>query len=429
MPDLLNQTQAQRMQIYIGESDRWRGGPLYAALLEALRSHGMAGATVMRGAAGFGAHSTIYSASIEELSSDLPILIDVVDTPEKIAAVIEVITPMVREGLITVEDVQIVRHTHRYLNPLPADRLVSEVMSKNVVTLSPYLTVHEAWKLMLENRLKAMPVVDKDGKVAGILTDEDLLERAGIQERLSVAVRMEPAEINQQLRTLENSPLKVAAVMTRPVITAQQTETLGAVTARMVKAGLKRVPVVDEKEKLVGMLSRLDILHLVANTPVEALPPQSPLGAVRTVREIMSSTIPMVNQDDNLVQVVERFAQANTHRLIVVDDHGKAVGLISDSDVVSRIQPAHRNSILNALRRIGIPPAGKETAYDLMSHGPLTVPPDLPVVEAIRRMMAEGRKWMVVADAGGRALGLVDRQILLQALSEPAAQAPSAENG
>ncbi len=147
MPDLLTHSKAQRLRIYIGDSDRWRGSPLYAALLETLRAHGMAGATVMRGTGGFGAHSTIHSASIEALSTDLPILIDVVDTVEKVASALEVVTPMVREGLITVEDVEIVRQTQRYLNPLPADRLVTEVMSKSVVALNPYMAVHEAWKL------------------------------------------------------------------------------------------------------------------------------------------------------------------------------------------------------------------------------------------------------------------------------------------
>ncbi len=274
-----------------------------------------------------------------------------------------------------------------------------------------------------------MPVVDREGKVVGILTDEDLLDRAGIHERLSVAVRLEPGEINLQLRALEESPLKVAAVMTRPVITVREDELLGVVTARMVKAGLKRLPVVDEQEKLVGVLSRLDILHLVANTPQEDLPPHAPLGAVRTLGEIMAPVVPMVSQNDNLALLVEQFAQTNSHRLIVVDDFGKAVGLISDADVVARIQPGRRRGIIQALRRIAQPPAGKETAYDLMSHGPLTASPDLSVVEAIRRMMAEARKWMVVVDSDGRPLGLVDRQILLEALSEPAAQSAPRRDG
>src|SRR3989304_5135523 len=92
---------AQRLNIYLGESDRWRGKPLYAAILETLKTEGIAGATVVRGVAGFGAHSRIHTATILRLSEDLPLRIEVVDSREKISHAIEVISPMVREGLIT----------------------------------------------------------------------------------------------------------------------------------------------------------------------------------------------------------------------------------------------------------------------------------------------------------------------------------------
>ena len=88
MPDLSLQKNAQRLRIYIDEGDRWRGQPLEAALLETLRARGMAGATVFRGAAGFGAHSRIHTARLEVLSTDLPVVLEVVDSPEKIAAIL-----------------------------------------------------------------------------------------------------------------------------------------------------------------------------------------------------------------------------------------------------------------------------------------------------------------------------------------------------
>lgn len=417
MNNLSNQQEARRLRIYISEGDRWRGKPLDAALLDLMRQHHMAGATVFRGLAGFGAHSHLSSTSIETLSFNLPIVIELVDTPEKIASILEIIYPMIGEGLITQEDVKIIKYTHRFLNPLPADRLVSEVMTTNVVSLTPEMTVTQAWQQMLEKRIKAMPVVDSHNHVVGILTDEDLLDGAGIQQRLSVALRMETEDLKQELKDLQNLTLTVGAVMTRPVITANAGEALGVATARMVKAGLKRMPVVDDHDRLVGMLSRLDILRQVANAPRLPHAEQVPLQAVKTVQQVMSASIPMVNQDDDLAAVVEKFVSSESHRLIVVDDTGKAVGLISDSDVVSRIQPAQRRGLLQALRDFGQTPPSQQTALDLMSPGVLTAPPDLPVVEAARRMLKEGRKWMVVVDEEGIPLGLVDRQILLEAIT------------
>ncbi len=386
--------QSQRLRIYIGEADRWRGKPLYAALLDTLKAHNLAGASVFRGVAGFGAHSRIHTAAVLHLSEDLPLLIDVIDNSEKIAEALEVIYPMVREGLITLEDVRVIKYTHRYLNPLPADRLVEEVMTRQVVSLPADLPIYAAWQRMLESEIKSMPVVDAEGCVAGMLTDGDLLERAGIQERLAVAIRTEQTIINAELKALQTSSKLVRDVMSQPVVTARAKEPLGIAAARMVKQGLKRLPVVDANGKPVGMLSRVDILQQVADNP-HAVPP-TPLPAERhqTVRGVMIQPVPTVLQEDDLARIVDRLLDAHSHRVIVVDDKGRAIGVISDSDVVNRIEPAHQAGVIQALRRIGKPPAGKETAYDIMSKEPLTASPDLTLVEAARLMMGDHRKWL-----------------------------------
>ncbi len=125
----------------------------------------------------------------------------------------------------------------------------------------------------------------------------------------------------------------------------------------------------------------------------------------------------MLVLDDDLSSIVEKFSKGDSHRLIVVDLEGKAVGLISDSDVIARVQPAKPRSILDAFRHIGKPPVGKETAFDLMSSNPLTGSPDMPLVDAIKIMLADARKWLVVVDEKSKPLGLVDRQILLEAIA------------
>lgn len=134
---------------------------------------------------------------------------------------------------------KIIKYAHRFLNPLPVDHLVSEMMTQNVVSISKNATIHDAWKLMLEQKVKALPVIDQDEKVIDIITNEELIERAGVQQRLSVAIRMDEADINQELRRLENTSQKVEAAMAHPAVTILGTESLGASTSRMVKAGLK----------------------------------------------------------------------------------------------------------------------------------------------------------------------------------------------
>ncbi len=96
---------AQRLTVYIGEADRWHGTPLYEAIVLKARELHLAGATVLRGPMGFGANSRIHTAKILRLSEDLPIVVEIVDSAEKIAAMVPHLEKMMQGGLVTVEDV------------------------------------------------------------------------------------------------------------------------------------------------------------------------------------------------------------------------------------------------------------------------------------------------------------------------------------
>ena len=98
------------LRIFIGESDRWQGQPLFEAIVRKVREAGGAGATVLRGIEGFGAHSRIHTARILRLSEDLPIVIEVVDTAEKIDALLPALDAMIEDGLVTIETVQVLRY-------------------------------------------------------------------------------------------------------------------------------------------------------------------------------------------------------------------------------------------------------------------------------------------------------------------------------
>lgn len=104
------QGQNTLMRIFIGEQDQYKGKSLYQAIIERLRRENMAGATVIRGIAGFGAKSHIHSAHLLALSQDLPMIIECVDSRENIDRVMPVIEEMVAEGLVTLENVEVVRY-------------------------------------------------------------------------------------------------------------------------------------------------------------------------------------------------------------------------------------------------------------------------------------------------------------------------------
>ncbi len=103
---------AQLLRVFIGESDRCDGRPLYEVIVERARKEGMAGATVLRGVLGFGAHSRVHTAKILRLSEDLPMVIEIVDKPERIAAFLPYLDEMIGEGLVTLERVRIIAYRH-----------------------------------------------------------------------------------------------------------------------------------------------------------------------------------------------------------------------------------------------------------------------------------------------------------------------------
>ena len=98
------------LRIFIGESDRWHRQPLYEAIVLKARELGLAGATVLRGPMGFGASSHLHTAKILRLSMDLPIVIEIVDAEEKINLLLPHLDEMVSEGLVTLEDVRVLKY-------------------------------------------------------------------------------------------------------------------------------------------------------------------------------------------------------------------------------------------------------------------------------------------------------------------------------
>ena len=97
-------------RVYVGESDQWHGRPLYEAIVKLLRERGLAGATVLRGIEGFGAKQHLHTARILSLSSDLPVLIEVVDQEDRLRAVLPDLDAMVSDGLITMERVEVIAY-------------------------------------------------------------------------------------------------------------------------------------------------------------------------------------------------------------------------------------------------------------------------------------------------------------------------------
>jgi PII-like signaling protein len=105
-------SESELLRIFIGESDTLHGRSLYEVIVEKARERGMAGATVLRGVLGFGAHSRLHTAKILRLSEDLPMVIEIVDRPDRIEAFLPELDAMITEGLVTLEKVNVITYRH-----------------------------------------------------------------------------------------------------------------------------------------------------------------------------------------------------------------------------------------------------------------------------------------------------------------------------
>jgi uncharacterized protein len=104
---------ARMVRIHFGEADKWKGKPLYLAIVEKCRELDIAGATVLRGIEGYGASTRIYKAHLLSFSSDAPVMVSVIDVEDKIAKLLPHLDEMVAEGLIAMSDVEVIKYVHQ----------------------------------------------------------------------------------------------------------------------------------------------------------------------------------------------------------------------------------------------------------------------------------------------------------------------------
>ncbi len=105
-------SEACLLRIFVGESDKYDGKPLYETIVNEARRRHLAGATVLRGFLGFGANSRIHTSKLLRLSEDLPVVIEIVDEPSKIESFLPTLDAMIKEGLVTIEKVRIIAYRH-----------------------------------------------------------------------------------------------------------------------------------------------------------------------------------------------------------------------------------------------------------------------------------------------------------------------------
>lgn len=410
---MLKLIDVKTLKIFVSEAARHKGLPLYDVIVAEARQRGMAGASVSRGFMGFGANNLLHTAKILRLAEDLPVIVEIVDTPSRIADFLPVVDALVEDGSIVVQDGQAIFH-------LPLR--IRDVMTENVFTVGMSASLTDVVDLLLHREVKAVPVMDGN-RIAGIITGGDLLSRAHMPLRLDMHGYVPAGLRHEQDHCPEFEGLQAQDIMSSPVATLNIKTTVNDALKLMASRNIKRLPVTADDGALMGIVSRTDVLAAIGRTSaVAAHLDVLPAGAHATARDVLYTEVPTAETDEPLDRVLAKLVASPLRRVVVVDTNRVILGIVHDWDLLQRYARQNPPSLVSKLlgvltQRETVPPTLEGTAGEVMAAKFVSVSPDTPLTEVIRILMENKIKRIVVADKQGRLLGMVDRDVILNELA------------
>jgi len=422
---------AKRVRIYVNEDDKVGAKPLHLAILELLRKENAQGATVVRASEGFGAGGRIHVSHLVDVAARLPVIVEWIDTPEQVERLAPRIRELVRHGLITVDDTDVLLFEPHPVRDLAPTATVGDAMSREVVTVTGATPVRKVVELTVGKCYRAVPVV-AEGRPIGIITGGDLVHRGGLGVRVDLLHSLEKPELHELLERLSAQNKTAADVMTPNPVTVAASTPLPEAALVMARRRLKRLPVVDAAGALVGVVSRLDLLRTVAGGfgRKEALARELGLSGDQPLSRVMRRDAPTVHPDTPLSEVFQAVVSTRLNRALVVDQDRRVVGLVTDAELLERITPALRPGAIRSLMHrlpfahgkgdaAGAHASGR-TAAELMTQSFATAREDTLLSAAVAAMLSGNHKVLAVTDASGKLVGMVDRADLLHGLLPPA---------
>lgn len=321
------------------------------------------------------------------------------------------------------------------VRPLVTQSRVRDLMSRQVTPVFPQTSLSEVMHLLVEQGIKLLVVVNEQQQVEGVITLGHLLTQEETLHHLDLHHAITTQQLSEHLRYLfSEQPAK--DVMKRPALTVKADIPIEAAAQWMVTQRVTRVPVVDVHNVLVGMLDQAALLSYytqqhatqeeqegdATSSPVQAVSPQ-------TVGDVAITHVPSVTAETPLSMVLQSVQTTPARRVIVVDAMGKAIGVIGENDLLaSQGFAVQRHPLLAFTGRFALRlpeelfgrRATQEplTAQQVMRPRLMAVTTAMPIAEAVQLMLAQHIKRLVVVDAFGTPLGMVDREHLLRSLVE-----------
>ncbi len=413
------------IEIFASEEARWRGKPLTSAIVEYVSTLKIAARSmVTRGIEGSYESGEVATGRLEILSFNMPLRITIILPESDLSQVLSAVEEMVTDGIVAVRDIDVLCHKTRG-RLIPAHTRVRDIMSADPGKVGPETPLSEVAGLLLSSTFTGLPIVDEENRPLGVITQGDLIYKAGLPMRLGLLSASEPEKVEAILESL--APKQAREIMTQPAITARDGELVTEAVGRMIEKNVKRLPVVNEAGRLVGILSRVDVFRGV----MKACPNWSAfreknihVDGLHFVSDIMRRDIHTVLPDTPVEEVMRIIDCNDIQRVCVVDKEGRFIGLVSDRDLLVSLSDYHPGIWDYFASKMPFTERGKRhkelrehlrarTAAEVMKTDIATVREDTSIEEAIRLMLERSIKRLPVLDSQGRFKGMISRDALL----------------
>ncbi len=416
-----------QIDIFTSEDARWHGKAVWDVIIRRIQElHIAARCIVTRGHAGCFENGEVANNFIEVEAFNMPIKIEIVLPSADLDVVLSMLDEVLPDGIVAVRELDVQIHKcHSSL--IPRQLTVKDVMTHSPVSVTEETSVAEVIRILMAHEFNALPVVNERNEPVGIITQNDLITRAGMPVRLGLLAGFEQIQRDTFLQQL--SGMTARQVMTHPLVCVEANKRLTAAVDKMLHHKLKRLPVVDSEGKLVGILARADIFHTIARDTLGTKQEQSHpsvTGKIDTVGQIMERDVSVVYADTPLLEVVRTMSESGTQRAVVVDATGKLAGMVFDADLL-QVFSEHKAGLWSQLlshlplaeiakrHREYIDQSKHHTAADVMKTELITIREDARIEEAVNIMIENGIKRLPVVDQAGVFLGLVSRDAVLRA--------------
>ncbi len=410
------------IEIFTSEEVRWQGSPIYEAIVQFVHDLKIAArCLVTRGIEGSYESGEMATARLEVLSYNMPLRITIIVPAVESERILSRVEQMVSDGIVAVHDLNVISHkTHGLL--IPKDTRVRDIMTLAPKKVSLFTSLAEVARLLLSSTFTGLPVVDGDNRPVGVISQEDLIYKAGLPMRLGLLAESDRQKMDTIMAALASR--QAGEVMTQPAVAIAQDKLVTEAVNLMLKKQVKRLPVVDADGRLVGNLSRLDVFHAILRECPDwhAFQKQEIAVNLQFVSDIMRRDAATVLPDTPVEEVIRLIGCNDIQRVCVVDREGNFLGLISDRDLLAAFSGRHPGVWDYFMSKLSLTePAplqedlAVKTAREVMNPNIVTVREDASINEAIRLMLEKAIKRLPVVDAQGKFKGLVSRDALLRA--------------